>query len=81
LAFSLATALLYAPLIALILVLYPPDYGFTEWIFIAISGMLHLLYAVTLNRGYRLADLSIVYPVARGTGRITLDRRSCPDPP
>lgn len=32
------------------------------------TGILHLLYAECLVRGYRSGDLSIVYPVARGTG-------------
>jgi uncharacterized membrane protein len=32
------------------------------------SGLLHLLYSLTLQKGYRVADLSVVYPVARGTG-------------
>jgi len=32
------------------------------------SGVLHLGYSLALQRGYRHADLSVVYPVARGTG-------------
>ncbi len=32
------------------------------------SAVLHLLYFVVLQLGYRKADLSIVYPVARGAG-------------
>ena len=32
------------------------------------SGILQLLYFLTLQRGYRLGDVSIVYPLARGTG-------------
>jgi drug/metabolite transporter (DMT)-like permease len=32
------------------------------------SGMFHLAYSLALQRGYRVADLSVVYPVARGTG-------------
>lgn len=35
---------------------------------IAASGLLHLAYSLALQRGYQLADLSVVYPVARGTG-------------
>ena len=30
--------------------------------------MLHVLYFVVLLRGYRKADLTVVYPLARGTG-------------
>ena len=32
------------------------------------TAVLHALYSASLMRGYRAADLSIVYPVARGTG-------------
>ena len=32
------------------------------------SGLIHLAYSLCLQRGYRVADLSVVYPVARGTG-------------
>jgi drug/metabolite transporter (DMT)-like permease len=32
------------------------------------SGVLHLVYSLVLQRGYQVADLSIVYPIARGTG-------------
>ena len=31
------------------------------------TSVLHALYSATLMRGYRAADLSVVYPVARGT--------------
>lgn len=36
--------------------------------FALVSAVLHLLYFVLLQTGYRKADLSIVYPVARGAG-------------
>ena len=32
------------------------------------SGALHALYFVLLQRGYATGDLSVVYPLARGTG-------------
>lgn len=32
------------------------------------SGAIHLGYSLCLQRGYQKADLSVVYPVARGTG-------------
>jgi drug/metabolite transporter (DMT)-like permease len=32
------------------------------------SGVLHLAYSLFLQRGYQVADLSVVYPIARGTG-------------
>jgi drug/metabolite transporter (DMT)-like permease len=45
-----------------------PAYGAAQWSLLAASGALHVLYFVTLLRGYRLGDLSVVYPVARGMG-------------
>ncbi len=45
-----------------------PAWGATEWSFIAVSGVLHLVYYLTLLRGYRKADLTVVYPLARGSG-------------
>ena len=36
--------------------------------FLVATGTLHLLYAESLLHGYRVADLSVVYPPARGTG-------------
>jgi drug/metabolite transporter (DMT)-like permease len=32
------------------------------------SGVIHVFYFVTLLRGYRRADLTVVYPLARGSG-------------
>lgn len=35
---------------------------------VGLSGLIHLAYSLCLQRGYQTADLSVVYPVARGTG-------------
>jgi drug/metabolite transporter (DMT)-like permease len=45
-----------------------PDWGWTEWSVVALSGVLHVLYYIVLLRGYRKADLTVVYPLARGSG-------------
>jgi drug/metabolite transporter (DMT)-like permease len=45
-----------------------PLWGPWEWAFVMASGVLHVLYFVVLLRGYRHADLTVVYPLARGTG-------------
>jgi uncharacterized membrane protein len=37
-------------------------------LFLLGSGVLQTLYFVTLQRGYKVGDLSVVYPLARGTG-------------
>lgn len=43
-------------------------YGPLQWGLLMTSGALHVIYYLTLLRGYRLGDLSVVYPLARGTG-------------
>lgn len=45
-----------------------PRWGPTEWGFVLASGVLHVVYFVVLLRGYRKADLTVVYPLARGSG-------------
>ncbi|MFA5520298.1 MAG: DMT family transporter [Castellaniella sp.] len=37
-------------------------------LFVGLSTLIHLGYSLSLMKGYQKADLSIVYPVARGTG-------------
>jgi drug/metabolite transporter (DMT)-like permease len=43
-------------------------FGPQQWGLLTASGAIHVVYYVTLLRGYRLGDLSVVYPLARGTG-------------
>jgi multidrug transporter EmrE-like cation transporter len=45
-----------------------PTWGFKEWVLIAASGFIHWVYFVCLLTGYRKSDLTIVYPLARGSG-------------
>ena len=66
-ALTLLSAVLYGPA-ALTIARESPAPGPIGWLFIAGSGVLHVVYFVVLMRGYRRSDLSVVYPVARGTG-------------
>jgi len=43
-------------------------WGPLAWGLVLASGLTHLIYFRTLLRGYRESDLTVVYPVARGTG-------------
>ena len=45
-----------------------PGWGAVEWGLVATSGAVHVGYFVVLLRGYRKADLTVVYPLARGSG-------------
>ncbi|HEY0821968.1 MAG TPA: EamA family transporter [Rhizobacter sp.] len=44
-----------------------PRWGWAEWALIVASGVVHLLYFHVLLRGYAASDLTVVYPVARGS--------------
>ena len=45
-----------------------PGWGMAEWGFVVLSGVLHVFYFIVLLRGYRRSDLTVVYPLARGSG-------------
>jgi drug/metabolite transporter (DMT)-like permease len=45
-----------------------PRWGWLQWSFILLSGLTHLVYFRVLLKGYSVSDLTVVYPVARGTG-------------
>lgn len=42
-------------------------WGGVEWTILATSALLHVLYFRTLLHGYAVSDLTVVYPVARGS--------------
>ena len=44
------------------------QWGWREWGVVLTSAVVHLVYFQTLLRGYRRSDLTVVYPVARGSG-------------
>ena len=45
-----------------------PGWGVKEWLLIAASGLVHWLYFFCLLTGYRKSDLTVVYPLACGSG-------------
>ena len=45
-----------------------PVFEGRHWLALAATSVLHLLYSLSLQTGYRHSDLSVVYPIARGTG-------------
>jgi drug/metabolite transporter (DMT)-like permease len=67
--FSALAAAIWLPVAAIALVVDSGRAVGLEGIaFMAGSGALHALYFLLLQRGYRDGDLSLVYPLARGTG-------------
>ncbi len=66
--FSTLSTLFYLPLAIFILVRDQPIIGTDQVIFLVGTCVLHLAYYTLLSRGYRVGDLSLVYPLSRGTG-------------
>ncbi len=58
----------YSPAAAYFLVTQMPHRSPLMWLVLVATGCTHIFYSETLQRGYRAADISVVYPVARGTG-------------
>jgi len=67
---SAAAAMLYAPVIAVSVLAGQPRLTGLSWVFLAGTGALQGGYFLFLQTGYRLGDLSLVYPVGRGTGAL-----------
>lgn len=65
---SICLMLVWAPLALWLGWHAVPLWSRTAWLAVMASGVLHVVYFVTLLRGYRQADLTVVYPLARGTG-------------
>lgn len=68
--FDLVTVVVYMPLAVIATVGSGAAFGFVGLFFLLGSTLLHLAYFLLLQRGYRFGDLSLVYPIARGTGPI-----------
>jgi drug/metabolite transporter (DMT)-like permease len=66
--YSAASVMLYAPVVAWILLAQRPQFAPIHWLALALTGVLHMGYSLLLQAGYRVSDLSLVYPLARGTG-------------
>ncbi|HEY5543061.1 MAG TPA: DMT family transporter [Candidatus Binatia bacterium] len=65
---AVLSALLYAPATITVIEVWAIQINFVVIGLMAGSAALHTAYFVLLNQGYRAGDLSLVYPLARGTG-------------
>jgi len=66
--FSAGSVLVYAPVVLGVVWVEQPQFTPRHWLALATTSVLHLLYSISLQTGYRHSDLSVVYPIARGTG-------------
>lgn len=61
---------LYAPIAFAVLIITGATIGPLELLWMFVNGALNVAYFIFLQRGYRTGDLSVVYPIARGTGPV-----------
>src|SRR5215475_11109457 len=66
--FSAGSVLVYGPVVAAVVWVEQPVFTARHWLALAGTSVLHLAYSLALQSGYRHSDLSVVYPIARGTG-------------
>ena len=66
--FSAGSVLVYGPIMLAVVCVERPVFETRHWLALAATSVLHLLYSISLQSGYRHSDLSVVYPIARGTG-------------
>lgn len=67
-AYNLVSCVAYAPWVLHVLANDAMAWDRRVVGFVLLSGLIHLAYSLCLQRGYQQAELSVVYPVARGTG-------------
>ena len=65
--FASLSAVIYAPLAAAIVWWVRPALTWESYALMAASAIVHTAYYMALDRGYRTGDLSLVYPLARGS--------------
>ena len=65
--FAIVSAAIYAPLTAAVIWWTRPPLTFMSFVLMGASAVIHTAYYMLLDRGYRTGDLSLVYPLARGS--------------
>ena len=66
--YSAGSVLVYGPIVLAVLLVERPHFETRHFLALGATSVLHLLYSLSLQAGYRASDLSVVYPIARGTG-------------
>jgi len=66
--YSALSVALYTPIILWIVFTTRPQFTATHWLALSATAVLHIGYSLMLQAGYRVSDLSLVYPLARGSG-------------
>src|SRR5262245_65954140 len=66
--YSAGSMIVYGPIVIAVLLVERPQFEARHWAALGATSVLHLFYSLSLQSGYRHSDLSVVYPIARGTG-------------
>ncbi len=61
---------MYLPVVLITVAVAHPHLTAANWGFMAGTGLLQAGYFLFLQRGYQAGDLSLVYPIGRGTGAL-----------
>jgi drug/metabolite transporter (DMT)-like permease len=65
-----AATVIFSPLVAVVAVAGHPHLTAANWAVMVGAGLLQVGYFSFLQRGYQAGDLSLVYPIGRGTGAL-----------
>jgi drug/metabolite transporter (DMT)-like permease len=66
--YSALSVCIYTPIIVWIVWTTRPQFQLIHWLALSATAVLHIGYSLMLQAGYRASDLSLVYPLARGSG-------------
>ena len=67
-AYNVVACVAYLPWVGWVLAHHAQVWSWPVAGCLVLSALIHLAYSLCLQRGYQVADLSVVYPIARGTG-------------
>jgi drug/metabolite transporter (DMT)-like permease len=62
------SAVVFLPIMAVTFAIEPQRPQWTWMLAAVVTAFFHVLYGIVLQRGYAVGDMSVVYPLARGTG-------------
>ena len=66
--YSVASVAVYTPIVLWVIIDQHIRLTSLQWLALTATAFLHLGYSLMLQAGYRVSDLSLVYPIARGSG-------------
>jgi drug/metabolite transporter (DMT)-like permease len=66
--YSVGSVIVYTPAVVWVVIAQRPQFELHHWLALLATAVLHLCYSLMLQAGYRASDLSLVYPLARGSG-------------